>query len=71
MATFYLYKILKIFLSSGSWDLTSVIKKPQLTKTFLQLSTQSQEANNYRGEHWILIARMDKTYNFADFMGQK
>ena len=37
-------------------------KVPQLTKS---------APSNDRGELWIMVAQSDKTYYFADFLGQK
>ena len=44
-------------------------KVPQLTKYAFAII--DSVPRNDRGEHWIMIARMDKTYYFADSMGRK
>ena len=37
----------------------------------LQSSTQLQARIEWNGEQWIMIARLDKTYYFADSLDQK
>ena len=44
-------------------------KVPRLTK--YSFAIVNSAPNNDRGEHWIMIARLDKTYYFADSLGQK
>ena len=44
-------------------------KVPQLTK--YSIAIVNSTPSNDRGEHWIMIARLDKTYYFADSLGQK
>ena len=41
-------------------------KVPQLTK--YSFASFNSDSNNNRGEHWIMIARLDKTYYSADNM---
>ena len=44
-------------------------KVPQLTKySFAIINSAS---SNDRGEHWIMIARLNKTYYFADSLVRK
>ena len=42
-------------------------KVPQLTK--YSFAIVNSAPSNERGEHWIMIARVDKTYFFADSLG--
>ena len=42
---------------------------PQLTKYYFAFLTQS--VSNDRGEHWIMNARLYKSYYFADFLERK
>ena len=42
---------------------------PQLTKYAFAIINSAP--SNYRGEHWIMIARMNKSYYFADSLGRK
>ena len=42
-------------------------KVPQLTK--YSFAIVNSAPSNERGEHWIMIARLDKTYYFADSLG--
>ena len=42
---------------------------PQLTKYSFANINSAQ--SNDRGEHWIMIARLDKSYSFADSLGRK
>ena len=42
---------------------------PQLTKYSFAIINSAP--SNDRGEHWIMIARMDKSYYFADSLGRK
>ena len=42
---------------------------PQLTKYSLAIINSAP--SNDRGEHWITIARLDKSYYFADSLGRK
>ena len=44
-------------------------KVPQLTKYSFAIINSAP--SNDRGEHWIIIARLEKTYDFADSFGQK
>ena len=44
-------------------------KVSQLTKYSFAFVNSAPSKN--RGEHWIMIARMDIIYYFADFLGQK
>ena len=44
-------------------------KVPQLTK--YSFAIVNSAPSNDRGEHWITIARLDKTYYFADSLGRK
>ena len=44
-------------------------KVPQLTKYAFTII--DSVPSNDRGEHWIKIAQMEKTYYFADSMGRK
>ena len=44
-------------------------KVPQLTKYSFAIINSAP--SNDRGEHWIMIARLNKTYYFADSLGQK
>ena len=45
------------------------VEVPRLTKYSFAIVTSAP--SNDRGEHWIMIARLDKTYHFADSFGQK
>ena len=42
---------------------------PQLTKYSFAIINSAQ--SNDRGEHWIIIARLDKSYYFADSLERK
>ena len=42
---------------------------PQLTKYSFAIINSAP--SNDRGEHWIMIARMNKSYYFADSLGRK
>ena len=42
---------------------------PQLTKYSSAIINSAP--SNDRGEHWIMIARLDKSYYFADSLGRK
>ena len=42
---------------------------PQLTKYSFAIIHSAP--SNDRGEHWIMIARLDKSYYFADSLGRK
>ena len=42
---------------------------PQLTKYSFAIINSSP--SNDSGEHWIMIARLDKSYYFADSLGRK
>ena len=42
---------------------------PRLTK--YSFAIVNSAPSNDRGEHWIMIARLDKTYFFADSLGRK
>ena len=42
---------------------------PQLTKNSFAIINSTP--SNDRGEHWVMIARMNKSYYFADFLGRK
>ena len=42
-------------------------KVPQLTK--YSFGIVNSAPSNDRGEHWIMIARLEKTYYFADSLG--
>ena len=42
---------------------------PQLTKYSFAIINSAP--NNDRGEHWIMIARLDNSYYFADSLGSK
>ena len=42
---------------------------PQLTK--YSFAIVNSAPSNDRGEHWILIARLDKTFYFAETLGRK
>ena len=42
---------------------------PQLTKYSFAIINSAP--SNDRGEHWIMIARLDKSYYFADSLGRK
>ena len=42
---------------------------PQLTK--YSFAIVNSAPSNDRGEHWIMMARLDKTYYFADSLGRK
>ena len=44
-------------------------KVPQLTKHSFSVINSAPSID--RGEHWIMIVRLDKTYFFADSLGQK
>ena len=44
-------------------------KVPRLTKYSFEFVSSTQR--NGRGEHWIMITRLDKTYLFADSLGRK
>ena len=44
-------------------------KVPQLTK--YSFAIVNSAPSNDRGEHWIMMARLDKTYYFADSLGRK
>ena len=44
-------------------------KVPRPTKYSFAIITLAP--SNERGEHWVLIAQMDKTYYFADSLGSK
>ena len=44
-------------------------KVPQLTKYSFAIVNSAQ--SNDRGEHWIMIAHLDKSYYFADSLGRK
>ena len=44
-------------------------KVPQLTKNSFTIINSAP--SNDRGEHWIVIARLNKIYYFANFLGQK
>ena len=44
-------------------------KLPQLTNN--SFAVVNSAPSNDRGEHWIMIARLDNTYYFADSMGRK
>ena len=44
-------------------------KVPQLTK--YSFAIVNSAPSNDRGEHWIMIAQLDKTYYFADSLGPK
>ena len=42
---------------------------PQLTKYSFAIINSAP--SNDRGEHWIMIARINKNYYFADYLGRK
>ena len=42
---------------------------PKLTKYCFAIINSAP--SNDRGEHWIMIAGLDKSYNFADSLGRK
>ena len=42
---------------------------PQLTKNSFAIINSAP--SNDRGEQWIMIARLDKSYYFADYLGRK
>ena len=42
---------------------------PQLTKYFFAII--NSDPSDGRGEHWIMIARLDKSYFFADSLGRR
>ena len=42
---------------------------PKLTKYSSAIINSAP--SNDRGEHWIMIARLDKSYYFADFLGKR
>ena len=44
-------------------------KVPKLTK--YSFAIVNSAPSNDRGEHWIMMARLDKTYYFADSLGRK
>ena len=44
-------------------------KVPQLTKYSFAIINSAP--SNDRGEHWIMIARLNKTYYFIDSLGRK
>ena len=44
-------------------------KVPQLTKYTFAIVNSAP--SNDRGEHWIMIMRLDETYYFADSLGRK
>ena len=44
-------------------------KVPQVTKYSFAIINSAP--SNDRGVHWIMIARLEKTYYFADSLGQK
>ena len=44
-------------------------KLPQLTKYSFAIINSAPSHD--RGEHWIMIARLDKSYYFADSLGRK
>ena len=42
---------------------------PKITKYFFAIINSAPR--NDRGEHWIMIAQLDKSYYFADSLGRK
>ena len=42
---------------------------PQLTKYSFAIINSAP--SNDRGEHWIMIARLEKSYYFAEYLGRK
>ena len=44
-------------------------KVPKLTKYYFAIINSAP--SNDRGEHWIMTARVEKIYYFADSMGRK